>query len=466
MAPAHAAEAVTRGHRAHRRTWHLAALLVFAICLAVTAITVVAQAPPDAAAPARSTFDSAMIARGANLAAIGNCTGCHSRADGSPFAGGLPLQTPFGTVYSSNITPAVPQGIGAWSLDAFKRAMRDGVSRDGHHLYPAFPYDHFTRATDGDLDALYAFAMTRTPVDESPPPNEMHFPFGFRPLVAGWNLLFLDRRPFVPDPNHDATWNRGAYLTDALAHCSACHSPRNVLGAERRSEAFAGGEAEGWYVPPLDAASPSPQPWTVPALTTYLRTGIAPLHAIAGGPMQGVTAGLGRADEDDVQAIAAYVVSLMGPSSSTRTQRGADALARAGQPLAPATAAPTDDPQWALGASVYAGACARCHDAGRTLSSSGALQMPLAVALHDADPRSLLHIVRDGVVPPDGMRGRVMPAFGSSLTDEQLTALAAWLRHAAARAPPWPDLAKAVRESGDSAATAHATSTSTAKEPS
>jgi len=396
------------------------------------------------AVPARSAFDDPVIARGASLAAIGNCAGCHSRPDAPPFSGGLPLQTPFGTIYTSNITPDAAHGIGRWSRAAFDRAMRAGVSRDGHLLYPAFPYDHFTHLGDDDLAALYAFVMTRTAVDVAPPPNELKFPFGFRPLVAGWNLLYLDRRPFVADANRDAQWARGAYLSEALAHCSACHSPRNALGAERRSAAFAGGEAEGWYAPPLNADSPSPQPWTVPVLTEYLRTGIAPQHAIAGGPMQGVALGLGDASEADVQAIATYVVSLMGAPSAARQQRAAATLARAAQPLAATPAA--DDPQLVLGATVYAGACASCHDRGRRASSNGALRMPLAVAVHDADPRSLLRIVRHGITPPDGARGRLMPAFGNSLTDDQLTALAAYLRRYAADAPAWRDLARTVRE--------------------
>ena len=406
-------------------------------------------ARPAIAATVAPTFAPAAVARGANLAAIGNCIGCHTPADAPPFSGGLGLETGFGTVYSSNLTPS-PSGLAGWSLSAFTRAMRAGVARDGRHLYPAFPYDHFTHVDDADLGDLYAYLMTRTPVAARPPPNRMHFPFGWRPLLAGWNLLFLDARPAVPhDPAHDAEWNRGAYLVEGLAHCGACHTPRNALGAEQRKAAYAGNLIDGWYAPPLDPSSPSPLPWTVPQLTEYLRTGLTAHHAIAGGPMQGVTTALAQADEADVRAIATYVASLAGPATAERQQRATAMQARSERPLA-ATTVPTD-PQLALGATVYAGACASCHDRGRDAGSGGALPLPLAVALHDADPRSLLRIVREGITPPDGARGRIMPAFGSALDAAQLTALAAYLRQAAA-APAWPDLAHAVDETRPTAA--------------
>jgi mono/diheme cytochrome c family protein len=412
--------------------------VVGAVVLLTAGVFAVAWRPAIGAVapPERGSLDAATIAQGANLAAIGNCSGCHTKTDGAPYAGGLALTTPFGTVYASNLTPDPATGLGEWSLAAFSRAMRDGIARDGRHLYPAFPYDHFTRARDADLAALYAFLMTRTPVVAQTP--------GFRPLVAGWNLLFLDERPVTDVPAQSADWNRGAYLTDALAHCSACHSPRNALGAERREVLFSGGDAEGWYAPPLNAGSPSPLPWAVDALTRYLQTGLTPDHAIAGGPMQGVTAELAKAAPDDVRAIATYVVALMGTPDAARTQRADASRVRAQQPLA---LPPPGDAQMALGASVYDSACATCHALGRRLGSGGALRLPLAVAVHDADPRSLLHIVRDGIAPTDGRPGRVMPAFGGTLTDDQLAALAAYLRASAAAAPPWPNLAQAVRDS-------------------
>jgi mono/diheme cytochrome c family protein len=210
--------------------------------------------PPE---PLRTAFDRAMLARGAELAAIGNCNVCHTRTGGAPYAGGRPIVTPFGTVFATNITPDAETGIGGWSQAAFSRAMREGVSRDGHHLYPAFPYDHMAKMREDDIRAVYAFIMTREPVRAMTPANVLAFPFNVRVLVAGWKLLFLDHRPLQPDPGKDAQWNEGAYLVEGLGHCGACHTPRNALGAERRDQAYAGGETEGWTAPALNAASPA-----------------------------------------------------------------------------------------------------------------------------------------------------------------------------------------------------------------
>ncbi|HEX5126598.1 MAG TPA: cytochrome c [Rhodocyclaceae bacterium] len=413
--------------------------------------------------PAPDTFTSALVEHGAQLAAIGNCASCHTARGGAPYAGGLALTTPFGKIYSSNVTPDPQTGIGTWSEKAFARAMREGVSRGGRQLYPAFPYDHFTHTGDDDLNALYAFLMTRDPQRAKTPSNELHFPFGFRPLIAGWKWLFFDDKPFQPDPEHDAEWNRGAYLAQSLGHCGSCHTPRNALGAEKRGRTFDGGETESWYAPPLNAHSPSPQPWTVAQMTAYLRTGIARDHAIAGGPMREVTIDLAQASEADVQAIATYVISIMDASmdSSTRTSsseqqmRAESSRQRSAQALAVTQNEASDhdgeeeqqrDARMKLGASVYANTCASCHDAGRGMSSNSALRLPLAIALYEPDPRNLLHIIRDGIKPADGESGRWMPDFNGALTNEQLVALAAYLRHAAAASPPWPDLEQAVKQ--------------------
>jgi mono/diheme cytochrome c family protein len=409
----------------------------------------------------RAGFDPAQVRAGAELAAIGNCAGCHSVAGGASFAGGVPVATPFGTIYSSNITPDATAGIGGWSEAAFARALRQGVSRDGHLLYPAFPYDHFTRMSDADIGALYAFSMTREPADAVPPPNRLVFPLQFRPLLAGWNLLFLDVGPRPTQVAQGAEWNRGAYLADALAHCTACHSPRNGLGAERRGAAFAGGVAEGWQAPALNAASPSPVAWTTDALASYLASGLAADHAIAAGPMQDVAHSLSHASEADVRAMAVYMASVLGPATPERQARETAARQKAAQPAfaaAGAQAAPsaaaavpeqpaqsTQAAQLTLGDQVYQDSCARCHDLGRQPSSSGALQLPLATALQLPEPDNLLRIVREGVHPPPGQTGRWMPAFDGTLSDAQIEALALWLRRQATDQPPWPALAQAVQ---------------------
>lgn len=406
------------------------------------------------AAPARSTFPASQVRKGALLAAAGDCASCHTTATGSSFAGGVPLLTPFGTIYGTNITPDPQTGIGSWSEAAFRRALRHGVSRDGQLLYPAFPYNHFTQLTDDDIGALYAFVMTRDPVQAQAPENQLTFPLQFRPLVAGWNLLYLEPGPLPHRAAESAEWNRGAYLVGGVGHCAACHSPRNALGAERKEALLASGEAEGWHANALNEQSPSPVRWTAEALTTYLRTGIAADHAMAAGPMQGVVHNLSQIDAADVRAIATYIASVMGAPTSEQQARETAARARATQQslaaVRPALAAPAGQEQvLALGASVYAGSCASCHDQGRQLSSSTALRLPLAVALHLPDPRNLIHIIRQGIQPTDGEAGRWMPPFEGSLTDEELTALLVWLRRQGTDAPPWQDVARTVKETGN-----------------
>ena len=240
-------------------------LLSLVLLVAVVAVGgfVLARRPAIAPieAPARSSFAEAQVARGAELAAIGDCAVCHTAQGGRFYAGGRAVPTPFGVVYATNITPDPATGVGRWSEDAFRRAMREGIDREGSHLYPVLPYPHFTRATDNDIAALYAYVMTRTPVEQQNPGNPLPFPLNQRVLLAGWNLLFLRPGPWQPDPGHDATWNRGAYLVEAVGHCGACHTPHNVLGAEQGDQRFAGGEAEGWYAPPLQSGSPAPVQW-------------------------------------------------------------------------------------------------------------------------------------------------------------------------------------------------------------
>ena len=318
-------------------------------------------------APPRQAFDKAVIERGARLADIGGCVGCHTVPGGMPYAGGVPLATLFGTIYGTNITPHPLDGIGGWPEQAFDRAMREGIDRDGRHLYPAFPYPHFTMLSDEELHALYAYIMTRTPVQSAAPTNDLRFPFNVRSFLVLWNALYLRRDPYRADPAQSAQWNRGAYLVQSLGHCGVCHSPHDALGAEDRKHPLAGGTAEGWYAPPLNERSPSPLPWTVDQLTSYLRQGIADQHAIAGGPMQGVVQDLAQAPADDVRAMAVYIVSLMGATTHEREARTGASLALSSRHESDPAAirsirqsAPADPAQ--SGPAIYHGSCAGCHE--------------------------------------------------------------------------------------------------------
>jgi mono/diheme cytochrome c family protein len=426
-----------RPRRSKRRSRRILVALLVLLALAAWAIMWRPAIDPQTAAPA---FDPATIERGGRLAAIGTCAACHTVDPSRPFAGGRALATPFGTVYSTNITPDARTGIGQWSEAAFTRALREGVSRDGHLLYPAFPYDHYTRLAQDDIRAMYAYFMTRPALAAPAHDNAVTFPFGFRPLVAFWNILYLKREPWQPDAAQGAEWNRGAYLSEALAHCTACHTPRTKLGGTDFSRHLDGGEAEGWYVPALNQHNPSPVPWTQEHLAEYLRTGIAPDHAVAGGPMQATVENLRLANPKDVDAIATYIHSYLAKAPLRATP--AD---KPGSLPAPGSGDP-DLARMQAGYAVYANSCARCHDLGREATSGAALPLQKAVALYDPDPRSLIHIVRDGIAPPDGEPARWMPAFGAILTDAQTGALAAYLRRYGAGQPQWEHIDDQVKK--------------------
>lgn len=436
MDPASPPQPAVRPRRALR--WLVAGSALLLGLAGCAAIWHPAIAPEPQAA--KAGFDAATIERGRRLAAVGSCAACHTVDPSRPYAGGRALATPFGTVYSTNITPDARTGIGLWSEPAFARALREGVSRDGHLLYPAFPYDYYTRLREDDIHALYAWLMTRPALYAPAHPNRLDFPFGFRPLIGVWNALYLKRDPWQPDPHRDVEWNRGAYLADTLGHCGACHTPRTRLGGPDLKRYLDGGEAEGWYVPALNAHAPTPLPWTREQLVAYLRTGIADEHAAAGGPMQPVVENLALADPHDVEAIAAWVHGYLktAPANAPR--------ARITGPLPAPQDGDPDLDRTRAGYAIYRDACARCHEPGRGASSGAALPLQKAVALYDPDPRSLVHLVRDGIEPPDGEPARWMPAFGAILDDGQTADLAAYLRRYGAGQAPWPHLEDSVRK--------------------
>src|ERR1700743_1801526 len=297
------------------RTKIIAGVVMALVLSGVVAAFAVAWRPAISAIepPAPQSFDPALVKRGRDLAALGNCNDCHTVRGGKDFAGGLPVPTPFGTIYSSNITPDADTGIGRWSEAAFRRAMRSGVNRQGQRLYPTFPYDHFTNVTDEDDQALYAYLMTRPAVRAPAPANQLSFPFDQRFVVAGWKLLFLRRGTYQQDTTQSAEWNRGTYLVEGLAHCGACHTPRNALGAERPNASFSGGDVDNWHAYAINEQSRAPTSWTFEALFRYLHQGWDPDHGVARGPMAEVVANLSSVPESDVRAIALYMTSVFGP---------------------------------------------------------------------------------------------------------------------------------------------------------
>ena len=389
--------------------------------------------------PGPQSFDAALVKRGRILAAIGNCSDCHTARGGKAFAGGLPVPTPFGTIYSSNITPDPETEIGRWPEAAFRRAMRSGIDRDGRHLYPTFPYDHFTNVSDEDDTALYAYLMTRQPVRAPARANELPFPLDQRFVVAGWKLLFLRHGTVQPDENKSAEWNRGAYLVEGLAHCGACHTPRNALGAERKSVQFTGGDVDNWHAYAINSQSPSPVPWNTDALFAYLRDGWHPDHGVARGPMAQVVSNLSSVPESDIHAIAFYMAGQFGMPTPGRKRTGEDVVtqAKSSAPQASTTNAP--------GAAIYAAACAGCHETSRPLPYGG-VNLGLSTAISAPDARNAANIVLSGVRPVEGERSPIMPGFAASMNDGQIAALLNYLRARFSDQPAWTDITKTIAD--------------------
>jgi len=416
---------------------------VAALCSAVIGIAVATLpwrsiapiAPPDA-----SLYSAATIARGRQLAALGDCAVCHTDANGAINAGGRAIETPFGVVYSTNITPHPETGIGGWSYPAFERAMRQGIHRDGRHLYPAFPYSHFARTTEADMQALYAYLMAQEPIHAENRATTLAFPFNWRPLLAGWNALFHRADVFEANPTKSEVWNRGAYLVEGLGHCGACHSPRNPLGAEKANAYLAGGFAERWEAPPLTSLSHAPLPWNEDELFAYLRTGESRFHGVAAGPMAPVIKELAGLPDQDIRAMAVYLGSF---NDNPIGKSAHDELA-ARLETSTGTRMVSVSP---IGARLYEGACAVCHRVGGAVLFGSRPSLALNSNLHSSAPDNLIRVILDGIASPASSDLGYMPGFRDSMSNEQVAELVAYLRQQfAPDKPVWSDVVAAVRQ--------------------
>ncbi|UUN91368.1 molybdopterin-dependent oxidoreductase [Pseudomonas extremorientalis] len=404
-----------------RRKWWFGALFATLGAVLATAWPFHNEIAPIAP-PSAGTWSKATLERGRLLAAVGDCAVCHTAPGGATNAGGLAMQTPFGTLYSSNITPDVETGIGAWSYPAFERAMRDGIGRDGRNLYPAFPYTAFRNINDADMQALYAYLMSQAPVSQAPTPNAMGFPFNIRPLMAGWNALNLRRGEITPQPERGEQWNRGNYLVNGLGHCAACHSPRNVMGAEKGGKAFlAGGMVDGWEAPALTGLSKAPTPWTEDQLFTYLSTGYSDAHGVAAGPMGPVVSELSKLPKADIRAMAVYLASLNGEAAAEAQ-------------VAAAVSVPNPN-----GRRVFEGSCKACHAEGLGPKLFGVSpSLATNTNVHSDQPDNLIKVILQGISHPATKDLGYMPGFKDSLSNSQVADLAAYLRgQFAPNAPQW-----------------------------
>jgi nicotinate dehydrogenase subunit B len=316
--------------------------------------------------------------------------------------------------------------------------MREGIHRDGRQLYPAFPYTHFTRTTDADLQALYAFLMAQAPVRAEPRKNALAFPFNWRPLLAGWNALFHRDGAFEADATKSAIWNRGAYLVESLGHCGACHSSRNALGAEKANAYLAGGFAEGWEAPPLTSLSQAPIPWSEDELFAYLRSGESRFHGVAAGPMAPVVKELAALPDEDIRAMAVYLGSFNANAISQLDQNTL-AVRLESQTLTRAASVSS------FGARLYDGACAVCHQVGGPALFGSRPSLALNSNLHSATPDNLIQVILHGIATPAFSDLGYMPGFKDSMSPDQLAELVSYLRaQFAPDKPPWTEVHAAV----------------------
>ncbi|WPH19918.1 c-type cytochrome [Variovorax paradoxus] len=403
------------------------ALLVLVLLLGAAAGGIVALnlRGEDPLPEQAEAFDATpqLVERGRYLALAGNCAGCHTTRGGQPYAGGLPIETPFGTVYSSNLTPDAQNGIGSWSSAHFWRAMHNGRSKDGRLLYPAFPYPNFTQVTREDSDAIYAYLRS---VPSAPVPNQAHrlrFPYDTQAALAVWRALSFKPEAFVANAGKPAEWNRGAYLVGGLGHCIACHGSRDSLGATQAKLGLSGGliAVENWYAPSLaDPHQASVADWPAADVVALLKNGVAPRGSVMGPMADVVFRSTQYLSEADLAAMASYLKDLPGaPAQAAAPVRTA------------ATTTRRDAGTMARGARIYDQQCAYCHgDQGQ--GAPGAFP-PLAGnrAVNMAETTNLIQVIAHGGYLPStagNPRPYGMPPFGQVLDAGDVAAVLTFIR--------------------------------------
>jgi mono/diheme cytochrome c family protein len=379
---------------------------------------------PATAVLAQGGSNSDLVDRGHYLALAGNCASCHTRAGGAPFAGGVEFQTPYGVIYSTNVTQDPEDGIGKWTLAQFARALRQGIRADGANLYPAFPYTEFTRVSDDDVAALYAYFKTIAPVHAVPPADQLHFPYNQRWALGIWNRLYLKPGPFKPDPKQSQQWNRGAYLVQGLGHCGECHTPRGFLSSQNSAEALSGavyrdnvnGRWLNWSSVNLTSAADGLGSWSAQDIADYLKYGYA-LKAGVFGAMNEVIGGSTRFLTDaDAQAIAVYLKSL--------------------PPIQRPSGAPLSADQMDNGQILYSVNCATCHLPTGLGSADTGPPMAGSPIVQAANPQSLINItLYGGMVPQIAPSTRwaartwqTMNPSGDKLSDADVATLLSYIR--------------------------------------
>ena len=421
--------------RPRSRGWRiLGALVVIALIVALAAVWFVRGPSPTAFAggttialadyqganptgvPASLTLADP-VARGEYLARAADCTACHTAPTGKELAGGLGFKLPFGTLYSTNITPDKDTGIGNYTDAEFIAAVRQGVRRGGARLYPAMPYASYSYLTDADVLAIKAYLFSVPAVRAAVPANTLAFPFNQRWAMLGWSAVFNRDTRFAPNTARSAEWNRGAYLVEALAHCGECHTPRNIGFALDNRNKFSGAVAAGWRAFNItsDKATGIGN-WSDADLAAYLSTGHATGHGTASGPMgEAVDHSFRYLASEDIGAIVAYL-------------RSVPAIASPDLPATPAPAAPASHREGVMadarGKLVYEGACVSCHGWSGQSAVSPLATLTGAAAVNDPSAINVAQIVISGTrrLTPEGALS--MPGFGDAYSDAEIAALA------------------------------------------
>jgi mono/diheme cytochrome c family protein len=384
--------------------------------LAAGALIIVLAAVADGQTATPDPQNFSQIAHGRYVAVLGDCAACHTNQGDPSYAGGRPIDTPFGNVIAPNITPDPDTGIGGWTNEQFIRAVTQGVAPGGVRLYPAMPYPAYAKMTRQDLIALKAYLNTLTPVHNRVRSDQLPFPFNIRLGMAFWNVLFYTPGQFTPDPHKSADWNRGAYLVEGPGHCGTCHTAKNFLGGDESSHYLRGYSIQGWFAPNITGDSHvGIGSWSIGDIVSYLQTGVN-AHAIASGPMADeVEESSSHMTAADLRAIAIYLKDQPG----------------GGNP--PGHAVSADDPIMQAGAAIYTDECAACH----TEEGAGIARLfptlkgsPL---VQSAEPTSLIHVVLNGsraVATASAPSSPAMPPFGWKLSDHQVADVVTYIRNA------------------------------------
>jgi mono/diheme cytochrome c family protein len=363
-----------------------------------------------------------LVSRGRYLAKAADCEVCHTAVGGPLYGGGRAFKTPFGTLYSPNITADPDTGIGGWSDQDFLRAVHKGIARDGSRLYPAFPYASYTYLVDDDVLAIKAYLFSLPTVKSVTPPNDLGFPFNQRPLMAFWSVLYSPDRRFEPLADRSPEWNRGAYLVEALAHCGDCHTPRNAAQGLDNRRKFAGTVVEGWRAYNITADRTSGiGAWTDAELAQYLSAGHAANRGSAGGPMaEAVDASLSALTHDDIAAVVTYL-------------RTVPAIGTSGEPPVKAEPAPSEPKQGLAatydprGKQIFEGACASCHAWSGVSPLTPYATLTGDRAVNDPTAINVAQIVISGAQRSTTNGTPLMPAFGAAYSDTEIAAVANYI---------------------------------------